>query len=115
MQPGYQRVLGLSLIKTPSGHGSGLPMKTTAIVDIRVFEIVRFSSARALSAPAPEHAIVDGDDARHHDSGPDSVQQRVAVWAGARGNPWLARDACGFGGDTQSMPTAHGAVDAHRR
>ena len=42
-------------------------------------------------------------------------RQRAAVRAEARGNPWRVRDACGFGGDTQSMSTAHGAGDAHRR
>ena len=41
--------------------------------------------------------------------------QRAAVEDEARGNPCRARDACGFGGGTQSMPTAHGASDAHRR
>lgn len=35
--------------------------------------------------------------------------------AEARGNPWLATDACGCAGDTQSMPTVLGAGDAHRR
>gem|GEM_PF-6363137 len=41
--------------------------------------------------------------------------QSAAVEDEVRGNPCRARDACDFGGDTQSMPTAHGVSDAHRR
>ena len=69
----------LSLLKMPSDHGIGLPMK--AMADDFRFSAIRIERCSLATqsprmGPArlhPSDAIADGDDARHRDRGAGSV------------------------------------------
>jgi hypothetical protein len=81
------------------------------VIEGRAALLRRGLPACVLSAPASERCNCGRHNGRQYGF---SHLEKFRL-RDARGNPCRARDACGFHGDTQSMPTAHGAGDAHRR